>query len=147
MSTIQGLHPKGGSMSETNNNDLNSGKKPLLDQVREAIQNKEQIKEQVVQNLQTAGKIVELQAKILLEQTKKSKFFNDSIVPLAGSELADKAMDVLNTTLKLKDTTLMKHVEKIRKDILDAKVTKAKVAKVASATTTDASADATTENN
>jgi hypothetical protein len=120
-------------MSEANKNDLNAGKKAILDQVREAIQNKEQIKEQVVQNLQTAGKIVELQAKSLIQQTKKSKFFNDNIVPLAGSELADKAMNVLNTTLKLKDTNLMKHVEKIRKDILETKVKKAKVAKTAEA--------------
>ena len=111
-----------------------SESKPILDQVREAIQNKDQIKEQVVQNLQTAGKIVELQAKSLIKQTKDSKFFNESIVPLAGSELADKAMDVLNTTLKLKDTSLMKHVEKIRKDILDTKVSKAKVAKTPSTT-------------
>lgn len=120
-------------MSETNNNDLNSGKKPLLDQVREAIQNKDQIKEQVVQNLQSAGKIVELQAKSLLQQTKKSKFFNDNIVPLAGSELADKAMNVLNVTLKLKDTTVMKHVENFRKELLETKVKKAKVAKAPAA--------------
>ena len=123
-------------MSETNNQSNNSQpKKAILDQVREAIQNKDQIKEQVVQNLQTAGKLVEVQARELIKQTKQSKFFNDNIVPLAGSELADKAMNVLNTTLKLKDTTLMKNVEKLRKDILDTKVKKAKVAKEAPAST------------
>ena len=131
-------------MSETNNqsnnNQANSQtKKPLLDQVREAIQNKDQIKEQVVQNLQTAGKLVEVQAKELIKQTKQSKFFNDTIVPFASSELADKAIDTLNTKLKLKDTVLMKNVEKIRKDILDTKVKKAKVAKVAPETTTEES--------
>ncbi|MES2770155.1 MAG: hypothetical protein V4596_13500 [Bdellovibrionota bacterium] len=122
-------------MSETNNQSGNNQKKPILDQVREAIQNKDQIKQQVVQNLQTAGKLVEVQARELLKQTKQSKFFNDNIVPFAGSELADKAIDVLNTRLKLKDTTLMKNVEKLRKDILDTKVKKAKVAKEAPATT------------
>lgn len=123
-------------MSETNNqSNNNQAKKPLLDQVREAIQNKDQIKEQVVQNLQTAGKLVEVQAKELIKQTKKSKFFNETIVPFAGSELADKAIDTLNTKLKLKDTVLMKNVEKIRKDILETKVKKAKVAKEAPAAT------------
>ncbi len=122
-------------MSETNNQSGNNQKKPILDQVREAIQNKDQIKQQVVQNLQTAGKLVEVQARELLKQTKQSKFFNDNIVPFAGSELADKAIDVLNTRLKLKDTTLMKNVEKLRKDILDTKVKKAKVAKEAPAKT------------
>lgn len=121
-------------MSETNQ--TNQTKKALLDQVREAIQNKEQIKEQVVQNLQLAGKIVEVQAKQLIDQTKKSKFFNDTIVPFAGSELADKAIDTLNTKLKLKDTVVMKQLEKVRKDILDTKVKKAKVAKAAPAADT-----------
>lgn len=129
-------------MSETNNQSNNQQttgqtKKPLLDQVREAIQNKEQIKEQVVQNLQTAGKIVEVQAKELIKQTKQSKFFNEKVVPFASSELADKAIDTLNTKLKLKDTILMKNIEKIRKDILDTKVKKAKVAKAAPETTTE----------
>lgn len=116
-------------MSETNDQTKNPGKKPLLDQVREAIENKEQIKEQVVQNLHLVGSIVEAQAKQFVKQTKKSKFFNESVVPFAESELADKAIDVLNTKLKLKDTSLMKHLEKIRKDILDTKVKKAKVVK------------------
>jgi hypothetical protein len=127
-------------MSETNKttdqtsnqtNNQSTAKKPLLDHVREAIENKEQIKEQVVQNLHLVGSIVEAQAKQFVKQTKKSRFFNESIVPFAESELADKAIDVLNTKLKLKDTSLMKHVEKIRKDILDTKVKKAKVVKEA----------------
>lgn len=118
-------------MSETNNQSNNQGKKALLEQVREAIQNKDQIKEQVVQNLQLVGSIVEAQAKQFVKQTKKSKFFNENIVPFAESELADKAIDVLNTKLKLKDTSLMKHVEKLRKDILETKVKKAKPAKEA----------------
>jgi hypothetical protein len=116
-------------MSETKDQAKNSSKKPFFDQVREAIENKEQIREHVVQNLNLVGSIVEAQAKQFVKQTKKSKFFNESIVPFAESELADKAIDVLNTKLKLKDTTLMKHVEKIRKDILDTKVKKAKVVK------------------
>lgn len=118
-------------MSETNDQAKNTSKKPFFDQVREAIENKEQIKVQVVQNLNLVGSIVEAQAKQFVKQTKKSKFFNESIVPFAESELADKAIDILNTKLKLKDTTLMKHVEKIRKDILDTKVKKAKVVKEA----------------
>lgn len=129
-------------MSETNNNQSNNNaKKPLLDQVREAIQNKEQIKEQVVQNLQFAGKIAEAQAKEFVKQAKQSKFFNEQVVPFAGSELADKALDVLNTKLKLKDTALMKQLEKVRQDILDTQVAKAKDATEVSETKTESSED------
>ncbi len=110
-------------------------KRAFIDQVKHVIQNKEQIKEQVVENITIAGKIVEAQAKHLVTETKKSKFFNESIVPLAESEAADKAIDVLNTKLKLKDTSIMKHIEKLRKDILDTKVKTAKVAKPAPAET------------
>lgn len=128
-------------MSETNDNQSNNSKKPLLDQVREAIQNKEQIKEQVVQNLQFAGKIAEAQAKEFVKQAKQSKFFNEQVVPFAGSDLADKALDVLNTKLKLKDTQIMKQIEKVRKDILDTQVAKAKDAKVADADSAAAADD------
>jgi len=104
-------------------------KKAFIDQVKHVIQNKEQIKEQVVENITIAGKIVEAQAKQFVKETKKSKFFNESIVPLAESEMADKAIDVLNTKLKLKDTSIMKSIQKIRKDILDTKLGNAKVVK------------------
>src|SRR5690606_4223395 len=120
-------------MSENNQTKTNGAqqeaKKAFIDQVKHAIQNKEQIKEQVVENITIAGKIVEAQAKQFVKETKKSKFFNESIVPLAESEMADKAIDVLNTKLKLKDTSIMKSIEKIRKDILDTKLGNAKVAK------------------
>lgn len=110
-------------------------RRAFIDQVKHVIQNKDQIKEQVVENITIAGKIVEAQAKHLVKETKKSKFFNESIVPLAESDAADKAIDVLNTKLKLKDTSIMKHIEKLRKDILDTKVQSAKVAKPAPADT------------
>lgn len=108
-------------------------KKAFMDQVKQVIQNKDQIKEQVVENISIAGKIVEAQAKQFVKETKKTKFFNESIVPLAESDMADKAIDVLNTKLKLKDTSIMKTIEKVRKDILDTKLSNAKVAKPAPA--------------
>ena len=122
-----------------------SEKKPLIDQVKEAIQNKEQIKEQVVQNLQFAGKVAEAQAKEFVKQAKQSKFYNEQVVPFAGSDLADKALDVLNTKLKLKGTVIMKQIEKVRKDILDAQVAQAKDAKVA-AEATESSSDSSSTN-
>ncbi len=105
-------------------------KKPLLDQIKETIKNKDQIREHVAQNIQSTRKLVEGQAKDLLKRTKKSRFFNEKIIPLAESELADRAIYTLNTKLKLKDTFLMKRVEKLRKEILESKVAKAKPAKV-----------------
>ncbi len=121
----------------------NNSKKPFLDQIKEAIQNKEQIKEQVIQNLQFAGKIAEAQAKVLLKQAKDSKIFNDQIVPLAGSEVTDKALDVLNTKLKLKNTPLMKNIEKFRKEILETQVAQAKEAKPSKSATSVETAQAT----
>jgi hypothetical protein len=109
---------------------MSTERKPLIEQIKETIKNKDQISDQVMQNLQTTRRIVELQAKDLLQKTKKSKFFNEKIIPLAESDLADKAIDALNTKLKLKDTPIMKGVEKLRKEILDSKVAKAKPAKV-----------------
>lgn len=103
-------------------------KKPILEQIKETIDNRDQIREDLVRNLQTTKKIVEIQAKDLLEKTKKSDFFKTRVVPLAESQLADKALDVLNTRLKLKDTPVMKQLEKLRKDIIDTKVEDAKTA-------------------
>ncbi len=103
-------------------------KKPILEQIKETIDNRDQIREDLVRNLQTTKKIVEIQAKDLLEKTKKSDFFKTRVVPLAESELADKALDVLNTRLKLKDTPVMKQIEKLRKDIIDTKIGDAKSA-------------------
>jgi len=109
---------------------MSTEKKPIIEQIKNTLKNKDQIREQVVQNLQTTRRIVEIQAKDLFQKTKKTKFFNDNIVPLAESELADKAMDVLNTKLKLKNTPFMKQIEKLRKEIVESKVAKAKPAKV-----------------
>lgn len=113
----------------------NNSKKTILDQLKYAIENKEQIKEQVVQNLIFASKIAEAQAKVLVKQAKESKVFNEQIAPLAGSELADKAIDVLNNKFKLQGTSIMKNIEKFRKELVDSQVAKAKEAKEAPATT------------
>lgn len=103
-----------------------SAKKPIIDQIKEALDNRDQIREDLVRNLQTTKKIVEIQAKDLLERTKKSDFYKSKVVPLAESELADKALDVLNTKLKLKGTPVMNQIEKLRKDIIDTKVSDAR---------------------
>lgn len=111
-----------------------SAKKPIIDQIKETIDNREQIREDLIRNLQTTKKVVEIQAKDLLERTKKSDFFKSKVVPLAESELADKALDVLNTKLKLKGTPVMNQIEKLRKDIIETKVSDAKNAQPVEAT-------------
>ncbi len=99
-----------------------SDKKPILEQIKDAINNREQIRENLNQNLQLTKQIVEAQAKDLFQKSKKTDFFKTQVVPLAESELADKAFDVLNTHLKLKGTPVMNQIEKLRKDIIDSKV-------------------------
>jgi hypothetical protein len=114
-----------------------SAKKPIIDQIKETIDNREQIREDLIRNLQTTKKIVEIQAKDLLERTKKSNFFKSKVVPLAESELADKALDVLNTKLKLKGTPMMSRIEKLRKDIIDTKFSEARNAQPVETTAED----------
>lgn len=106
-----------------------SEKKPIIDQIKSTIANKEQIREQILQNIHITKKIVETQAKQLFEQTKQSKFFNEKVIPLVESEQADKAINLLNSKLNLKGTTVMKKLEKLRKEIVDLKIEKAKPAK------------------
>lgn len=109
-------------------------KRQILDQVKDAINNRDQIRTQVAENFQATKKIVETQAKNLLKQTKDSKFLHEKVIPLVESEKADRAIDVLANRFKLKDTIVLKQIEKIRQDLIDLKIQNAKVAEAVSET-------------
>lgn len=123
---------------------MNSDLKPIIEQIKSKINgaDMEQLKKQVSWGVQVGQTLVKSKAKELLEQSKKSKVVNEVVVPWLESDQANKAIEAMNDTLKLKDTPLMNKILKLRQDLIDSKVSEAREANettepVTTATTTE----------
>lgn len=86
---------------------MNADIKPILDQIKSQL--KEQLKTQLIKN---------------------GLFINDYVIPFIESDSISKAIDMVTETFKLKDSTFINTVNKVRQDIIESKVEKAKVVEV-----------------
>ncbi len=109
---------------------MNADIKPIVEQLKNKLSeaNVEQIKHQVAQGVQLGRQIFEAKAKDLLKQSKNSKLVHEYLIPIVESDQANKAIDLMNDKLKLKDTPIMTSILKLRQELIDSKVEKAKVA-------------------
>src|SRR5882757_7918753 len=109
---------------------MNADLKPIVEQLKNKLSeaNVEQIKHQVVQGVQIGRQIFEAKAKDLFKQSKNSKIVHEYLIPIVESDHTSKAIELMNDKLKLKDTPLMTSLLKLRQELIDSKVEKAKVA-------------------
>ena len=107
---------------------MNSDIKPLIEQIKTKISetNVEQLKQQVAQGVQLGRQIVTAKANDLIKQSKNSKVVNDVVIPWLESDQAKKAMETMSEKLKLKDTPIMGAISRIRQDLINIKVEKAR---------------------
>lgn len=111
---------------------MNADMKPILDQIKAQIKsqfteaNIELLKKQVTQGLRVGRQIFEAKAKEFYNQSKDSPILNDYVIPFIESESTTKAIAVMNDKLKLKNTPLMSSIIKIRQDLIESKVERAK---------------------
>lgn len=104
---------------------MNTSKRDeIIEQLKNTWNNREQIKKDVQEKLQTTRATVEVTAKALVEQSKTSDLVHEYIAPLMESEKTEKAIEKLKS--RIGENKLIDGFVQYRKEVIEAKVAKAK---------------------
>ena len=98
---------------------MNERLKPLIDQLRVKLSNRDEIRDAVVKNLSQTRETIEIAAKEAVRQTKNSKLVTDYVRPAVESEKAEEALTRLESKIS-QSGPLVAKLREIRKQFLDA---------------------------
>lgn len=118
--------------------------KPIIDELKSKLSNREQIRDTVLENLKQTRETVEKTLKQVAQQTKESRIVHDYVIPFVESDKADQAMKFISS--KLGSSPIVGKLEQARKSLIDLKVSQATpVEPVATSEATTVEVNVTTE--
>jgi hypothetical protein len=114
----------------------------IFEQLKKTWNNREQIKQDLTEKFNQTKATVEVTAKVLVEQGKKSPLVHEYIVPVLESEKTEKTIATIES--KIGKTKWLNNLDKVRKDFIEAKVAQAKKVETSASENAAASAAETT---
>ncbi|MEQ1876287.1 MAG: hypothetical protein ABL958_06555 [Bdellovibrionia bacterium] len=93
--------------------------KPLIDQIRVKLSQRDELRETVAKNLSQTRETIEIVAKEAVRQTKNSKWVAEYVRPAVESQKAEDALTRLEEKIS-QSGPLVAKLREIRKQFLDA---------------------------